>query len=488
MPKIYFSNKKCQIVNETNHKLLQALSKELSYRVQGAEYTRAYKGYIDSSGKYICWDGFNRLMTNNLSFPRGLLQRVISFYKDRGIDVELENKTPFNSNYNSIDISDKLKQLGKEPYFYQLDAVEVVKKEPVGILRMATGSGKSITMALMTAALNKSTIIYVIGKDLLYQLHDLFKSLFDIPIGIIGDGLCSIGEINIASIWTVGQAIGLKSQIAFDSDDEKKIDPSKYSQILKLMKDAKVHVFDECHVAACDTIQGINDFIEPEHIYGMSASPWRDDGADLLIECVLGQKIVDVPASLLIEKGFLVKPIIKFVPVPEMKGKKPYQTIYKNYIVENEKRNALVVKAAQKLVEQGYQTLVLYNSLNHGNELFRLISEAGVPAAILSGKDSLEIRNNVKKDLESGKIKCIVASRIFDIGVDLPTLSGLVIASSGKSSVRALQRIGRVIRKAPGKKFAAIIDFIDQAKFLIDHSEARYKIYKSEPQFEVHYK
>ncbi len=108
-----------------------------------------------------------------------------------------------------------------------------------------------------------------------------------------------------------------------------------------------------------------------------------------------------------------------------------------------------------------------------------------MPCVLLSGKDSSDERAAAKAQLENGEINCIIASRIFDIGIDLPSLSGLVVASGGKSSVRALQRIGRVIRKFPGKKQAAIIDFNDSAVFLDKHSLARRKIYLSEEGFEV---
>ena len=83
------------------------------------------------------------------------------------------------------------------------------------------------------------------------------------------------------------------------------------------------------------------------------------------------------------------------------------------------------------------------------------------------------------------KIDCVLASKIFDIGVDIPSLAGLVIACGGKSTVKALQRVGRVIRKYPGKKFAVVIDFYDQATYLDNHSKTRYKIYKSEDGFDV---
>jgi superfamily II DNA or RNA helicase len=61
----------------------------------------------------------------------------------------------------------------------------------------------------------------------------------------------------------------------------------------------------------------------------------------------------------------------------------------------------------------------------------------------------------------------------------------LVLLGSGKSSTRALQRIGRVLRPYPGKTHASVIDFTDNAKFLYDHSLARQRIYETETEFIV---
>jgi superfamily II DNA or RNA helicase len=142
----------------------------------------------------------------------------------------------------------------------------------------------------------------------------------------------------------------------------------------------------------------------------------------------------------------------------------------------------LIVTGAEKLVEQDYQTLVLFHSLKHGAMLHKLISNR-MNCVLLSGKDSQKRRQKAKDDLEAGKINCVIASKVYDIGVDIPSLSGLIVASSGKSSVRALQRIGRVIRRYPGKSQAAVIDFADQAPYLHEHAIARKRVYEEE--FEV---
>ena len=343
---------------------------------------------------------------------------------------------------------------------------------------------------LITASIGKKTIVYVIGTDLLYQTYDFFKSVFGKNVGIIGDGLCEIGDINIASIWTIGQALDIDAEIIDDDDDysEQSVSTDKYQEIRDLLKTAKLHIFDECHLAACDTIQDIVKNINAEHIYGMSASPNRDDGKDLLVEAILGKNIVNISASELIRGGYLVKPIIKFLKVPKYTEKLPknYQTIYKNYIVNNPVRNQLVVNAAERVVEQGYQTLVLFSKIAHGNILYNELSKK-MSCILLSGKDSSEVRREAKSKLEKGEIKLVIASTIFDIGIDIPSLSGLILAGGGRSTVRGVQRLGRTSRKFPGKKHCAVVDFYDQEHYLNTHSKIRHKLYLTEPEYEVHW-
>lgn len=488
MAKIIIKGNNCQITEEQDLEHILALDKHLSFKVQGAEYTAEYRGFFNKNGDFIKWDGLKKLLTPTLLFPAGLLERVKEFYTQAKKDFEIIDKRPSKSIGQPRNISENLKKINKNPYPYQLEILDVIDKYDRGIIKVATGGGKSMIAALIAAKLGKKAIIYVIGKDLLYQFHEFFSSLFDEKIGIIGDGKCEIHDINIASIWTVGQAIGMnKKNILLDGDDDEElVSKNKYSDIIKMLKEAKLHIIDECHMSACETIQQVFKQANAEHIYGLSGSPWRDDGQDLLIESILGKYIVNISASYLIARGFLAQPLIKFRVVPpyHYELEKVYPSVYKKYISENDIRNGLVLQAALALIEKGYQVLVLFNSLKHGKILYELF-EKHTECALLDGNNSNDEREKVKQDLLSHKIKCVLASKIFDIGVDIPSLSGLVIACGGKSSVKALQRVGRVIRKYPGKKFAVVVDFVDQAPFLSEHSKARYRIYSSEEGFDV---
>lgn len=488
MAKIIIKGNTAQIIEESDVEFILALDKHLSFYVQGAEHTAAFKGYLNRDGDWVKWDGFKKLLTPTLQFASGLVERVKDFYAEAGRPVDVIDNRKAKSIGTPRNILDNLRKIGKEPYPYQTEILDVIDKYDRGIIKVATGGGKSLIAALIAAKLGKKTIIYVIGKDLLYQFHEFFSQCFDEPIGIIGDGQCVIHDINIASIWTVGQAIGMKkNEILLDSDDdEESLNKAKYADILKMMKETKLHIIDECHMSACETIQQIFKHSAAEHLYGLSGSPWRDDGADLLIESILGKYIVNIPASRLIKNGYLAQALIRFRVTPPYPYEldRQYQSVYKKYVVENDARNGLILEAAKTLVKKGYQTLVLFSSLKHGKILHELF-EQHMTCAILDGSNNKEEREKVKKDLMAHKIDCVLASRIFDIGVDIPSLSGLVIACGGKSTVKALQRVGRVIRKYPGKTFAVIIDFADQAPFLDTHSRTRFRIYTSEEGFDV---
>ncbi len=473
------SNKSCQILTD-DQDLLRVLISTMSYKMTGVEFTEAYKNG---------WNGYTYLVSKKGMFYFGLLDKVKEFLNDRNVSFEVvDERQPLQIN-EPIDISTSLKRIKKIPRDYQQNITDVATARQNGIIRACTGSGKTLCIATITAKLNKPTIVYVIGLDLLKQCYDLFTEIFDEPIGYIGDGICKIERINIASIWTIGRALNVDKKKIISDDEissDEKFNKNQTKDIVSLLSNTKVHIFDECHVVTCDTIQSIHKKIDPEHIYGFSGTPFRDDNTDLLINGILGEQIINVSASDLIDKGILAQPIIKFYTIPKMSlPMAPYQTVYKSYITDNIVRNTIAVKCTKDLLDKGYTPLILFKNINHGKILYDMMLDADIKCEMLYGNDSLARRTEVKEALEKGHIQAILASTIFDLGVDIPLLNSLVLCGGGKSSIRALQRIGRVIRYFPGKKFAAVVDFYDQVKFLKKHSKIREQIYSSEKGFRI---
>jgi superfamily II DNA or RNA helicase len=351
-------------------------------------------------------------------------------------------------------------------------------------------SGKTLTIASLVAEYNIPTVIYVIGIELLYQMKETIETAYGVKCGIVGGGEVDTNyDITIMTIWSAASAFNKKIKIEetdFSQDSKFELKDAQKIAVKKKVEEAQLFIFDECQYAASETLQFIHKAsTSARHRFLFSGTPWRDTGDDILIEAVGGERIYDLNATKLINLGFLVAPEIHFLNVPVVRNVgSNYHDVYSNYIVENEDRNNLIIKAARKLVDAGKKLLILVVRVNHGKKIVELL-EKDFKVKFLDGGKSTKNRLETIKEMKDGKLEVLVASKIFDQGVDIPELDALILAGSGKSSGRALQRIGRVIRLSKGKKKAIIVDFYDNCKYLKEHSESRIKIYESEPGFKI---
>lgn len=478
----------CKVLSTLPANVLDEIHESCSYEVEGAEHMIRSGRYGRYGNK---WDGKKKLFHRQWkSFPSGLMHRVVQILEQRGYHIELEHKgflPPTDIKYTpNFD--------GFEERDYQTAAIITAEVYPQGMIKIPTGGGKTYVAARIIAMWNTTTVFLVHTKDLLYQAKEVFTGIFGANmVGQVGDGIIDIKPITVMTIQTAARALGVdadKDPYAEDEDGWKDENTDHRSTLVaECIQGACCVMMDECHRVAAPLATGVvSAFPRALLRYGFSASPWRDDGADLALEAIFGHVIYSIDASTLIDQGHLVKPYIRFRRVPPQgfpKGTK-YATIYDQYIVANNVRNDIVCSEAIRRIQKGTPTLVLVRRIDHGRELTRRISEAlggGVP--FLSGKDDSTHRGQVIRDLRMGNLKALVATTIADEGLDIKPLTALILAGGGKSSTRALQRVGRVLRPFPGKVHAEVIDFEDQAKFLIDHSKRRLKIYETESNFSI---
>ena len=328
---IEVTNTKCKLTGNIPKSTYSEIDLQCSYIHQGAKF-------INKFGKGG-WDGVVKLYRYN-QFPIGLLSRVVKILKKDGVQYKLLDKRSKVNYGESLEIDPNCYF---KPRHYQTAAVESCIKRGSGIVKIATGGGKTGTLSMLTAHYNIKTMIYVIGVELLYQMKETIETLYpELEIGIIGDGKCDIKKINIATIWSAAAAFNksidmFDSDVTYDKNSNKNINKDA---VRKAVNEAEMFILDECQYAAANTVQFLHkESKSARHRFLFSASPWRDSGDDILIEAVGGPKIYDLPASTLIKENFLVKPIINFINVPPMPSVgSNYQEVYKNYIVENEQK------------------------------------------------------------------------------------------------------------------------------------------------------
>ncbi|ABA21819.1 Type III restriction enzyme, res subunit [Trichormus variabilis ATCC 29413] len=86
--------------------------------------------------------------------------------------------------------------------------------------------------------------------------------------------------------------------------------------------------------------------------------------------------------------------------------------------------------------------------------------ELGYKVSTYTAQTSLQEREILRRQFESGALQGLVAIRCLDEGVDIPAIQTAVILSSSGNPRQFIQRRGRVLRPHPSKERATIYDMI----------------------------
>jgi len=572
MIEIHIYNSRSYIVGQfdpdyyKNANINNALRKELSYRVENAEFSSKYK-----TGK---WDGrISLYYLKDKSFPSGLIYRVRQFLQENEIPYKLVDKRIKKP--KNLQLSCAFEENGKQLRFYQEQAVKEALKKTRGIISAGTGAGKTFIAIKLIAEINSGPYLFVVpSRELLKQTHREFTKYLrnngsTMKIGMIGDGICEIEKdgINIITYQSalasynekfdakknqivqsefVGERIRKPTkqleneynskQILYDrkakylnnicnttKDFNKAIRKEKNAlikaknaymsriealnnkkEIRELIENTNCLIVDETHIAAV-IIEKISMRAKNAYYkFGVSATPFRTDNQEIRMEGALGRIFYKISASDLIELGYLVQPkifIVKYknnVPTTyEENGvtiSKKYMDIYKECIVHSDIRNNMIKQYAETFHKMGRPTLILVDLIEHGETLENMIEDAiFVPGSAKSHKDEedlmptdedLDYRRRMLNRVEANDI-ILIATSWANTGIDAPLISTLILGSSSGSPVTTMQQIGRILRTAPGKEDAIIIDFFDNQKYLRTHSLHRKKIYQLEPKYQV---
>jgi len=420
-----------------------------------------------------------------LRFPTGLLQTVKKKLVEAGHEASLDDRRDLPESQEALTTR------GHTLRDYQKRVLQVTGKRESGVLQLATGAGKTLIAAHIIATRSLKSLFFVHTKDLLYQAINALGEVLAVPIGQIGDGVVDVQRVTVATIQTAARSFHIKLEKTAPDDvpvwmDEasERLGLSDMEAVSLALQECELAIFDECHHVPAETFYEIAMKLDNAYYrYGLSATPWRSDRADLMIEAALGEKLCVVTSSDLIAKGYLVPPKITMYEVLPTRKRLPrkYATVYKSEVVEHIERNRLIAEVAKHMRDRNKTVLILVNQIRHGKNLEAMIEGA----TFIHGKDSSAVRNEALEKLRDRSSAVLIATTLADEGLDLPSLDVLILAGAGRSETRALQRVGRVLRPYPGKKQALVVDFYDQTLYLEEHSKHRFEIYQTEPAFEV---
>lgn len=398
---------------------------------------------------------------NNLLLPFGTCKEVYKRFKDSFCTVKPLFSPIRHRNYlSSINL-----------YDYQKEAVKSVVKAKNGILVAPCGSGKTQIGLEMVSQIGGKTLWIAHTIDLLNQSMERAKSCFGLPLTEYGT--ITAGKVNIGNTITFATVQTLAN-----------IDLEQYTDSWDCV------VVDECHKCVGSPTQMMMFYkvlskISARYKIGLTATPYRADGLDKCMFALLGDIVYEVPKEAVKDTTCTVK--VRFVEtgfMPDLDvilagdGTLVYSSLIDN-IIKDDKRNE---KIAKELDGLDGATIVLSDRIEHLFKLYDKLADNS-HAVVISGqkqsKAEKENRKRVLAGLNSGKLRYVFATyKLAKEGLDVPNLRYVVFATPQKDRTTVTQAAGRVGRKAEGKDFGTVIDFVDNFGMLIGYAKKRKSIYK----------
>lgn len=238
---------------------------------------------------------------------------------------------------------------------YQQEATENLQKmredgKTIALLYNATGVGKTITAATDAKAVGGRILFLVNALKLASQAKETFAKAW--PEATLGEYTGSQKDMTQTVIFATVQSI---------SKDLEKFSPTDFDYL----------IVDECHHAAANTYQKIFTYFHPKFILGLTATPERSDGEDMM---ELFQNVAHkMDLKTAVERGVLV-PIrcIRVKTNIDLTDVRINGIKYNSQDLESKlfipERNQLIVDTYLKYVN-GKKTVIFCASVDHAAEI-----------------------------------------------------------------------------------------------------------------------
>lgn len=329
---------------------------------------------------------------------------------------------------------------------YQKAAVESLRlslakgmRRPV--LVSPTGSGKTrLAIEVIRLAVSKGRRVLFLAprRELIYQASAVLESA-GVMHGVImaGEPAHRYSPVQVASfdtLWARRNRIPLPP--------------------------ADLVIVDEAHLSLAATRKKLIEAYPDARVIGLTATPARGDGrglGEIYDDLVLSWSVRE-----LTDAGFLV-PARYFVPTkPDLEGLKINRD--GDY---REKELAPRMDQPQLIgdivhnwfrLAKGRSTVVFCVTRSHSRHLQAEFVARGVKAEHLDGETELAERQAILARVASGETTVLCNVFVATYGLDIPRLECAVLARPTRNIALYLQIIGRVLRTAPGKTEALVID------------------------------
>jgi superfamily II DNA or RNA helicase len=347
------------------------------------------------------------------------------------------------------------------------------KRSP--LLVSPTGSGKTVMFAYIsqgTSRKGKRVLILVHRQELVDQTCRTLYG-FGVDHGVIAAGRTPDRShaVQVGSVQTVVR------RLEFFRPD--------------------LIILDEAHHGTAGSWRKVIDGNPQARILGVTATPERLDGrglGEVFDDLIMGPQV-----GWLIDQGHLSRPTYYAPPQAvnlaglHIRGG-DYDKAELAAAMDNKAITGDAVEHYARIC-RGAPAVAFCASVAHAQHVAEQFVGAGFRADVLDGSLDRDTRRDRVKALGDGRLHVLTSCEIINEGFDLPIVTAAILLRPTMSLGLHLQQIGRVLRPAPGKDRAVILDHVgnlarhgfaeDERPWSLNGRAKRKKKAKDEPDIQV---
>ena len=230
-------------------------------------------------------------------------------------------------------------------------------------------------------------------------------------------------------------------------------------------KDFDIIIIDEAHHVKAKSYKKIIDFYPNAKILGVTATPYRLNGAGFRPE--FDELITSPSVAEFIKRGYLSEYVYYSIrPSSELQKqidrmKLDFEGDYKESemmgVMDRDYIRAGILSTYQKYAS-GKKGIIYTISKLHNTHLAHEFNKAGIKSAAIDSDTPKETRDDLVAKFRRGEIQVLFNVNIFSEGFDCPDVEVIQLARPTKSLSMYLQQVGRGLRPHGEKEKLIILD------------------------------
>lgn len=425
---------------------MESLNKQLSYKNLAAQHelkrlSKNYRFRDSNPLKYkLQYDSVKEQVNQCLIFNDGPIKYVRPGsipYLDN-LNIEIENLIPYPKPKKMA----WFKPLPFELYQYQKEAVKKLLEVKHGNVNICTGGGKTAAILTICRELGLPTVILTPSASIFNEILKSAEYHFGKgKVGAYGDGKKRIGKLITVAIS--------KSLTML------KKDTPEYQFFLN----TQVFIGDENHTLPAETLEEVCHGVlaNAPYRFFFSGSPTRADGAEKLLQSIIGETVLELSTKEAIQGGYICPHNFKVIELqksdPAFSSTDALE-IKRFHFLRNKNICAFIAKLCNALASRGEQILVLTEELN---QISMLLPKLTFPTAIAHSEKSaarltelglykVDPSESVEK-FNKKEALILVGTSCISTGTNIYPMTHTVNWQGGSSEVKCKQgAVGRSVR------------------------------------------